>query len=455
MNISPVTSQPDIATQTGSGDTGAKASGFAELLDAAQAKAADGTATDPTVTDDAVSVEDTEGTEVGEPTEGEPVDDESAVPDDAASQLLAASLAANELLQPDTATESEVPPGTLNVADVTAELNANAAAKADAGADVEPTTTALDSVSAAVAAKQAAETAAVAVATSSSATVGEDNGDVTGTPSSSDTSDDSPVVDAPTEPGDAPAPTDSTGDPNATPELPIDPLPPAVPETARTDMGGVAEALAAVVDASVPTATPEPGLAPRVSPTRTESPTVSPSAAASINPIASPVNTATTPGASSTPVQVSATPTPVAQHTPPQEQVAAAIVPLHQRSDGVYRLRLELHPAELGYVEVDVELRNGVLSANLRAEHLSAAHALRDALADLRGRLESQGVRAGEMTVDGRGPGTAGRDRNAGGPGSARGAAGRHADDRGDDTDDPRPRPQPTDLQESVLDLRM
>jgi flagellar hook-length control protein FliK len=464
VNITPIPTQPDISAQTGSTDTGAKPSGFAELLDAAQAKVEhtssdgpDATAADPTATDEVTVIEDggdaAEGTE---PTEGEPVEDDSAVPDDAASQLLAASVATHEVRQPADATSTEVAPGALTVADVTAELNANTAAKAET-ATVKPAAVAAETVPAVAAAatKQAvaAEAAAVVAATTPTATAGDGTGDVPRSTPTGDTSQDGPVTETPTDP---PAPTDATGDPTATPELPIEPGLPSVPDAARTDVADVAEALAAVVDAPAPAPTPDPALAPRVTPARVESPVAPPSASAAASTIAPPVNTAPTPGASSTPVQVSATPTPVAPHTPPQEQVAAAIAPLHQRADGVYRLRLELHPAELGYVEVDVELRNGVLSANLRAEHLSAAHVLRDALADLRGRLEQQGVRAGEMTVDGRGPGTAGRERQAGGAAGARANAGRRGNDGGGGDDhNPRPRQQPTELQETVLDLRM
>jgi flagellar hook-length control protein FliK len=119
----------------------------------------------------------------------------------------------------------------------------------------------------------------------------------------------------------------------------------------------------------------------------------------------------------------------------------------------VYRLRLELHPAELGHVEIDVELRNGVLHANMRPEQAGAAHMLRDALADLRSRLEAQGVRAGDVTVDGHGPGTAGRDRQAGGTGSRLG--GNAADEAATAEEETRPRQAPDETPQSLLDLRM
>jgi flagellar hook-length control protein FliK len=150
-------------------------------------------------------------------------------------------------------------------------------------------------------------------------------------------------------------------------------------------------------------------------------------------------------------VQAPSTPTPA----PPQEQVVAVLSPLSQRPDGVYKLRLELHPAELGRVEIDVEMRNGVLHANLRAEHVTAAHALRDALADLRGRLDAQGVRTGTVTVDGRGPGNAGRERQAATPGAMRRNDGPHNGDDHLADDRQRPRRGLADVNASVLDVRM
>jgi flagellar hook-length control protein FliK len=146
-----------------------------------------------------------------------------------------------------------------------------------------------------------------------------------------------------------------------------------------------------------------------------------------------------------------APPTP-APTTAPHEQVVTVVAPLLQRGDGVYRLRLELHPAELGHVEIDVELRNGVLHANMRPEQAGAAHMLRDALNDLRSRLEAQGVRAGDVTVDGRGPGTTGRDRQADATEPRIGA--KAADDASPEEDAPPPQ-APTENPQTLLDLRM
>jgi hypothetical protein len=105
-------------------------------------------------------------------------------------------------------------------------------------------------------------------------------------------------------------------------------------------------------------------------------------------------------------------PAPAAPATP-AEQLVGVMRPLRRAEDGAYHLRLELRPPELGRVDLRVELRDGVLHANIRTEHAHVANLVRDALGELRTRLDADGVRAGQLTVGDDAGQSAFRDRNA------------------------------------------
>lgn len=85
---------------------------------------------------------------------------------------------------------------------------------------------------------------------------------------------------------------------------------------------------------------------------------------------------------------------------PPGLQLVRALAPLRQRGDGTYELELELRPAGLGRVAVQVELRDGVVHARLRPDQHATAALLHDGLDDLRSGLQREGLRAGQLTVD-------------------------------------------------------
>jgi flagellar hook-length control protein FliK len=87
--------------------------------------------------------------------------------------------------------------------------------------------------------------------------------------------------------------------------------------------------------------------------------------------------------------------------------------PLHRGPDGTYQLRIEMRPPELGRVDLRVEMKDGVLHAAIHTEHSETADLVRAALDDLRSRLDADGVRSGQLTVDAHGAGTPGRDRQA------------------------------------------
>ncbi|HEY5248083.1 MAG TPA: flagellar hook-length control protein FliK [Dermatophilaceae bacterium] len=86
---------------------------------------------------------------------------------------------------------------------------------------------------------------------------------------------------------------------------------------------------------------------------------------------------------------------PVAMH----QQVFAAVSPLVRGGDGSYRVQLQLHPADLGAVQVNVQVRHGEISIQMNAADPAAREAIRGALSDLRQQLEDQGLRAGSMEV--------------------------------------------------------
>ena len=69
-----------------------------------------------------------------------------------------------------------------------------------------------------------------------------------------------------------------------------------------------------------------------------------------------------------------------------------------------------MRPPELGRVDMRVEMRDGVLHASIHAEHAQTADLVRAALDDLRARLDADGMRSGQLTVDAQGAGTSGRD---------------------------------------------
>jgi flagellar hook-length control protein FliK len=67
------------------------------------------------------------------------------------------------------------------------------------------------------------------------------------------------------------------------------------------------------------------------------------------------------------------------------------IAPLRLDADGVHRLTVNLHPADLGPVQVIAEIRNGEINVQLSGSTDAGNDALRDALADLKRDLEDSG----------------------------------------------------------------
>jgi len=94
-------------------------------------------------------------------------------------------------------------------------------------------------------------------------------------------------------------------------------------------------------------------------------------------------------------------PAPAAPPPPPAVQVVQLLTPLLEGPDGAHTMSLQLHPEELGAVQVDVALLRGEITLALHARDVAAQDALRAALPMLRAELEASGLTATSLSVDG------------------------------------------------------
>ncbi|MFC3740209.1 flagellar hook-length control protein FliK, partial [Paractinoplanes deccanensis] len=100
------------------------------------------------------------------------------------------------------------------------------------------------------------------------------------------------------------------------------------------------------------------------------------------------------PTAPAPPPAPAAPPAPAGQlPNPPAAQLAMRIVPLKLDADGVHRLTVHLHPADLGPVQVVAEIRNGDITVQLSGSTDAGNEALRNAMDDLRRELNDAGFR--------------------------------------------------------------
>jgi flagellar hook-length control protein FliK len=91
-------------------------------------------------------------------------------------------------------------------------------------------------------------------------------------------------------------------------------------------------------------------------------------------------------------------------------QIAMQIAPLRLDADGVHRLTINLHPVDLGQVQVIAEIRNGEISVQLSGSTDAGNDALRDALSDLRRELTDSGFTNCSLDLR-QGPGQQGEAR--------------------------------------------
>ncbi|MBB5967308.1 flagellar hook-length control protein FliK [Planomonospora venezuelensis] len=100
------------------------------------------------------------------------------------------------------------------------------------------------------------------------------------------------------------------------------------------------------------------------------------------------------------------------QPAPPASQVAVHVLPLRLDPDGIQRLTVHLHPADLGPVSVVAELRNGAVHLQLAGTSDAAFEALRSALPDLKQELEDGGFSSATLDLQREAPGgQPGQDR--------------------------------------------
>ena len=83
----------------------------------------------------------------------------------------------------------------------------------------------------------------------------------------------------------------------------------------------------------------------------------------------------------------------------PAQQVAAALREVRQLTDGSHRLSLQLHPEELGAVQLEIALRDGRLHLRAVAETEATRGLLTNSLPELRGELNEAGVATGSLEV--------------------------------------------------------
>ena len=84
---------------------------------------------------------------------------------------------------------------------------------------------------------------------------------------------------------------------------------------------------------------------------------------------------------------------------PPAQQIAEALRDVRRMSDGSHRLSLQLHPEELGAVQLEVAVRDGQLHLRAVAETDSTRRLLAASIPELREQLTDAGVAAGSLEV--------------------------------------------------------
>jgi flagellar hook-length control protein FliK len=83
----------------------------------------------------------------------------------------------------------------------------------------------------------------------------------------------------------------------------------------------------------------------------------------------------------------------------PAAQVAQVVAPLREQPDGIHRLTVHLHPAELGPVSITAEVRAGQIHLHLAGATDAGREALRAALPDLHRELQQSGFSTSSLDV--------------------------------------------------------
>lgn len=131
------------------------------------------------------------------------------------------------------------------------------------------------------------------------------------------------------------------------------------------------------------TAAPTPGA------TLTAAPAGGDPAAAALGSAAQPVVPVATAAAPET--SPAAPATPASAPASPAQQIALHVTPLRRAPDGVHRMTVHLHPAELGPVSLVAEVRDNGIHLQLAGATETGREALRGALTELRRELQEAG----------------------------------------------------------------
>jgi flagellar hook-length control protein FliK len=108
---------------------------------------------------------------------------------------------------------------------------------------------------------------------------------------------------------------------------------------------------------------------------------------------------ATTPTAAGTVAPAAPAPATPASRATTAGQIAAPVLPLRAAGDGIHRLTVHLHPADLGPVSVVAEIRGGDIHLHLAGATEAGREALRAALPELRRELQQAGFRDASLDV--------------------------------------------------------
>jgi hypothetical protein len=131
---------------------------------------------------------------------------------------------------------------------------------------------------------------------------------------------------------------------------------------------------------------------------------------ADLTPDPSPLN-ATAPTTSTSEVTAAGDPAGARPAGMVTDQLVDVIRPLRHDGHGRYDLRVDLHPADLGRVRLDVTFEAGVVHVTLHADQGATNQLLQQSLGDLRQALEQAGVATGQLAMGAEGSAPGSQDR--------------------------------------------
>jgi flagellar hook-length control protein FliK len=100
------------------------------------------------------------------------------------------------------------------------------------------------------------------------------------------------------------------------------------------------------------------------------------------------------------PAAASASTAAAAAQPPVYQQVIAPVLHLSARGDGIHRVLLELHPADLGAVNVEVRIQSGSMSIAINSGSDAARESIRASLPQLHQELANAGLGGTGVSLD-------------------------------------------------------